>query len=81
MLIMCQFDRKIIIVRLVSAVRPSSVTDNLRGRCHTISGYEMLHFIFQDATQVDSSERLVVPFHYLIIKTNIHYIDVKKIIY
>ena len=25
----------------VSAFRPSSVTDNLRGRYHTISGYEM----------------------------------------
>ena len=30
------------IVKPVSAVRPSSVTDNLRGRYHTISGCDML---------------------------------------
>ena len=39
---MCQFHSKILIVRPVSAVRPSSVTDSLRGRCLTISDYEML---------------------------------------
>ena len=38
---MCQF-KKTIIGRPVSAVRPSSVTENLRGRYHTISGYDML---------------------------------------
>ena len=27
----------------VSVVRPSSVTDNLRERYHTISGYDILH--------------------------------------
>ena len=29
--------------RPISGVRPSSVSDNLRGRYHTISGYDMLH--------------------------------------
>ena len=40
---MCQFHSKVIffIVRPVSAVRPSSITGNLRGRYHT-SGYNML---------------------------------------
>ena len=37
---MCQFHSKIFIVRPVSAVKPSSVTENLRGRYHTISGYD-----------------------------------------
>ena len=32
----CQFHSKIFIVRPISAVRPSSVTENLRGRYHTI---------------------------------------------
>ena len=38
---MCQLLEKFHF-RLVSAVRPSSVTDNLRGRYHAISGYDML---------------------------------------
>ena len=37
---MCQFHRKNCIVRPISAVRPSSITYNLRGRYHTISGYD-----------------------------------------
>ena len=34
--------QKIFIVRPVSAVRPSSVTDNLRGRYHSILGHDIL---------------------------------------
>ena len=30
------------VVRPVSAVRPASVTDNLRAKYHNISGYEVL---------------------------------------
>ena len=39
---MCQFHSKIFIVRVVSAIRPSSVTDNLRERYQNISGYDMV---------------------------------------
>ena len=38
---MCRFHSKIFIVRSISAVRPFS-GNNLRGRNHTISGYDML---------------------------------------
>ena len=38
---MCQFDSKIFNVRPVSAVRPSSVTENLKGRYYIISGNEL----------------------------------------
>ena len=39
---MCQFYSKI--VRPVSAVRPSSVTDNLGWRYHFVSGYDMVRY-------------------------------------
>ena len=39
---MCQLHSKSFIIRPVSAIRPSSVTDNLSGRYYVISGYEML---------------------------------------
>ena len=39
---MCQFCSTIFIIRPVSAVRPSSATDDLRGRYHNISGYGRL---------------------------------------
>ena len=39
---MHQFYDKILIVRPFSAARPSSVTDKMTGRYHTISGYSKL---------------------------------------
>ena len=40
--IMWKFPRKIFIAIPVLTARPSSVTDNLRGRYQTISGYDIL---------------------------------------
>ena len=40
--ITCKFRSKVFIVRPFSAIRPSSVTGNLRGRYHTILSYERL---------------------------------------
>ena len=56
---MRQFYREGVIVRPVSAVRPSSVTVNLRGSYDTTWGYDMLdYFIPRDGmiapSQVDS---------------------------
>ena len=36
---------------LISAFRPSSVTENLRGGCYTISGYETFVEVFPKYTR------------------------------
>ena len=68
-------------MRSVSAVRPSSVTDSLRGRYHTISGYDALLSkkllgltITKFYCGIDKSFTL----HLLMM--NFYYVDEKKII-
>ena len=43
---MYRFHSKIFIFRPVSAVRPYSESDNLRGTYHTISGYNMSEMVY-----------------------------------
>ena len=71
---MCQFLRKISIVKQVLAVRPSPVTDNLRWRYHSISANEMLLLTCLTAETVLTIHTLI--WNWLIINPTSHYDEI-----
>ena len=79
---MCQFHTKIFIVKSVSAGRPPSVTDILRGRYDTISGYDMLPNSQNCSNNKNLTVELAYPLpHPRLIMMKFHSIDKKEIIY
>ena len=65
---MCRFHNKIYIY---SAVRPSSVTDNLRGRYCTISDYDLLLMMAESGLTIN-----ILPWNWHIINPTSHHDEI-----